>query len=574
MALLRLAALVLALLAGGAATAHAVVPETAVAGSGSKWFNGSLVQQAGENCSVVGSPYSEIMVSGIGTYGGTSGVVKVGQQYWTSVLLAVPGNPCGPGSSGIVTDLVLPRSTSIDASRPIRCFYLPRDATSTDQFVEVTGQSWQAFGGSGKICPATNEVTPSPYTSGAWNIGYRPVPSGAQLQVFVPVTSSTTLQGQGGPDKFSWVTHATGVYANPGLSEVWANVFSSGGDTPFVYFARTPSAVPFWKADAPSSPDQRNRVEFFANFYVAGRAGQITFVIRRTDTNAVVATSTTPGSGWDPNVPAGQDLLQVTATGSARGPNGGYVPFAYDAPGEWDVPMTITWTFTPSTGPAVSGTQAFRTLPGPDSDGDGVADARDVCASQKGTQADGCLPSAPPDPDRDGVYGAQDKCPDAAAPGVVDGCPAPTGGGQPPTTPPATSPPPSSTPSGTAGPPVQAALSGALRGLSRTTRLRGAALRRGVRVALTCSRDAAVVLVLDVDAKAGRALGLKGRRPVVARATGRCTAGRTATLVLKAPARVAARIGRLRRPAGAGVRATLTAPGATAATARAAVRIG
>ena len=526
------------------------------------------------------------MVSGIGSYGGTTGVVKVGDQYWTSMLIAIPGNPCGSGSSGVSTDLILPRNTQFDASRSIRCFYLPRNASNTDQFVEVTGQTWSAFGSSGDVCPA--QPSPSSYHQGAYNIGFRPLASGTQLEIFVPVTSSSTLDGSGGPDLFSWLTDATGVYANPGLSRVYANVFSSGGSDPFVYFSRTPSAVPFWKADADSAPaDLRNRTEFFANFYVAQKAGNVSFAITRTDVSpaAAVVDSTNPAAGFEGAVPAGNDSVQVQATGLAAGPNGGYAPFAWDKPGqngnpypkgEWDTPMRITWTFTPSSGPAVTGFQDFTTLAGEDSDGDGVADINDACPTVKGTTADGCLPPAPPDPDGDGVYGSDDKCPDVAASGHIDGCPAPAGPGAPGPAPDAAPTPGLGTGTAPGGalpsPPTPAQLVATLP-VKKNTRIRHAALRSGLKVKVACSADATAQLTLSVSGATVKSLGLKGRKATVARTSGRCTRAKGATLTLKVARKTLARIKRLRSPVPAVLALGLSAPGATAGSASVAVKL-
>ncbi|WP_445150965.1 thrombospondin type 3 repeat-containing protein [Baekduia sp. Peel2402] len=558
-----LAVVVLALLAAAPA-AHAVVPETAVGGAGSKWFSGSLIQQPGSNCSVLGSPTSEIMVSAIGSYGGTGGVVKVGDQYWTSLLVSVPGNPCGVGSSGISTDLILPKGTAIDGGRPIRCFYLPRGA-NTNAFQEVTGQTWSAFGSSGPICPSS--PSPSAYHAGAYNIGYRPLASGGMLEIFVPVTTNTTLNGMGGPDKFSWLTDATGVYANPGLSEVWANVFAGqAGDQPFVYFARTPSAISFWKADAPTTPsDLRNRTEFFANFYVAGKAGAVSFEIRRTDTNALVIDSSNPAAAFNGTVGAGQSLIQLNPAADARGPNGGYAPFAWDPPGEWGVPMTITWKFTPQGGSAVTGAQSFRTLPGPDADGDGVADSADACPAVAGTLANGCLPAVEPDPDGDGVFGTADACPNAAGPGRIDGCPVGGGGdgsGSTPLPPSGPPPTPAPAPGTTTVTPAPAApqLVATLGAVKRNARLTYAALKRGVKVKVTCSATARATLVL---ARGGSTL---------AKATGTCK--RSLTLTLKPSAKTLAKLKRLKKPASATLKASLSATGAQAGSATVAVRVG
>lgn len=65
-----------------------------------------------------------------------------------------------------------------------------------------------------------------------------------------------------------------------------------------------------------------------------------------------------------------------------------------------------------------SGSSDFRTLAGPDNDGDGVVDALDACPATSGTLSNGCLPAVVPDPDKDGIYGAQDLCPRSGGHGI------------------------------------------------------------------------------------------------------------------------------------------------------------
>ena len=336
-----------------------VNPETEIAGATGKWFTGELIQQTGLNCAtaILGEPYTEVMVSGYSSYGGApnGGLPRVGQGYYTSLLLAVPGNPCGSGVSAVATEVILPPGTQVDTSRPIRCFGQPQGAGT---FIELTGGTWSHLGSSGAYCPS--QVSPAIYTQGAVSVGFRPIVNGQFFQVFLPVISSTQLVGMGNfNDRFMWTTNATGVYANPALSSVWANVFAASnvGQGPFVYFARQPAAIPYWKATASSSPDLRNRVELFANFYTAGLAGTVSYTMTRTDTNTQVWSSTQDGAGFNGVVPVGLDLVQITATGDAAGPNGGYSPVAFDPPGtpgnpagEWNVPMLVTWTFTPNVG--------------------------------------------------------------------------------------------------------------------------------------------------------------------------------------------------------------------------------
>jgi hypothetical protein len=408
------------------ASAGAVNPEQAVGGAGSKWTSGDLLSQTGENCSVLGSPYTETMVSGIASYGGTTGVPVVNQRYYTAFLVSVPGDPCGPGSSSIETDVVLPPNTAIDPTAPIRCFGEPRGAST---FVELTGGSWSFDGYSGPYCPIT--ATPSALHTGAWSLGFRPLASGQLFQIFVPVISTHPLVGIGTspPDGFRWLTDATGVYANPGLSTVWANVFAAAsGLTPFVYFAHEP-AIPFWNTSGSKGPpDERNRLELFANLYSGGKTGTLCFHIIRLLDSTVRADCNT-GGGWNGTVPGGEpDLFQVVPLGAAStGPNGGYVPpFYFNGPElsepEWGQDMKIVWTFTYSGGSATA-EAPFHTLPGPDSDGDGIPDISDACPSIKGTLPNGCQPAVQTDADGDGVFGSADLCPTINGQGALNGCP-------------------------------------------------------------------------------------------------------------------------------------------------------
>ncbi len=510
------------------AAAVAVDPNEAVSPGGT-WFSGSLIQQPGTNCAtaILGSAYAEIMVSGVASYGGapSGGPVRVDSPYYTSILVAIPGNPCGSGTSAVATDVQLPPSTTVDISRPIRCFGQAIGATT---FVELTGGQWSHLGSSGPYCPT--QATPSIYVSGGVSVGFRPLASGQMFQMFLPVKSTQTLVGMGdNTHAFRWATTATGVYSNPGLSTAWANVFPAvnAGSSPYVYFAREPAAVPFWKADAPASPDVRNRAEFWANFYTAGLAGAVTYKIERTDFGGVVWQSSSD-LAFNGTVAAGQDLVQILATGSAVGPNGGYVPVAFDPPGtplnpagEWNVPMRITWTFTPTGASPVSNSANFRTLAGPDTDGDGVADVTDACPAVKGTLANGCLPSAAvDDPDGDGVFGPADKCPAVAGKGALDGCPV------------IVALPPSLTPTSLTPTPPTAL--GSRLDLRSGAVLARARLAKGLPVRVTCTRDARATVSLRLAKRMAARLGLKAPAAglVVATGAGSCRAGVAATLNL------------------------------------------
>jgi hypothetical protein len=558
-----------------AANAGAVTePPQLIAPSG-KWISGDLLQQTGLNCStaILGSSYTEVMVSGNASYGGLPSVPKVGQPYWTAFLVAIPGNPCGSGSSSVVTTLILPPSTEVDSGRQVRCFGLPRDHTDTTPWLDLTNESWSFLGSSGPYCAA--QPTVSPYHQGGLQFGFRPLANGQFFWIFVPVKSSAPLTGAAAPSPghgFTWLTDATGVYANPGRSFVWANVFDGGlGDTPFVYFARDPTIVPFWKEDAPNDPNNGNittksRAEWFANLYSAGKTGTFCWELHYGTSPAPAAvpavSSCPPGGypGWNGTVDLSGDLWQVFGDG----PNGGYSPFYYDD----DPPsttFTVRWKFlyndgTPKT---VSKDAQFTTLAGPDQDGDGVANnGADACPGVKGTLPNGCLPAVQDDPDKDGVYGSADACPNQDGQGALNGCP----GGIVQTPPPPPPPPP-------APKTLVATLltkSGAL--------FKRASLARGAPVKFECTVDSAATGTLSISKKVATKLGIKTKRTqktvAIASGKGACKAAGGGALKLKLLRAYARKVKRARKVFPASLAVKLTAPGQIAVTLKRPVKVG
>ena len=298
------------------ANAFAVEPEQQLAGASSKWFYGELSSQTGLNCStaILGEPYTEIMVQGLSGFGGAANGAPptVNADYWTVFTISVPGNPCGPGSSLVATDLILPDNTVVDTSRSIRCFGLPRNQSAWE---DVTNQSWSLQGvGSGPYCPTS--AHPSIYQANALSFGSRLIASGQLFKIFVPVRTSQPKIGitSSPPDGFYWLSNATGVYANPGLSRAYSAVLpSAGGSTPQVFFSRPP-ATPFWQKSA--SAGQESRVELFVNLYSAGLGGTLCPTITRTDVaqpdNVSASCALFEGVGWGKTVGSGQyDVLQI-----------------------------------------------------------------------------------------------------------------------------------------------------------------------------------------------------------------------------------------------------------------------
>jgi hypothetical protein len=561
---LRLFVLLACLLALPATSAEAVTePPQLVAGANSKWISGDLLQQTGLNCStaILGSAYTEVMVAGNASYGGApnGGVPKVNDPYWTAFLISIPGNPCGTGSSSVVTTLILPPNTQVDSTRQVKCYGLPRNATDTTPWQDLTNASWNFLGQSGPYCAAQPSI--SPYHQGGLQFGFRPLANGQMFWIFVPVKSSAPLIGAGGPSPghgFTWMTDATGVYANPGRSFVWANVLASGTPTsPFIYFPRDP--VPFWKNDA--AEGLRNRVEFFTNLYSAFKPGNLCFAVYAgpTATGAPLANCTT--AGFTQGISNQYDLWQVFGTGESLGPNGGYVPFAYDN----DTTYTMRWTFTPTDGsaPAVKD-QTFRTLSGPDQDGDGVPNnGADACPNVKGTLANGCLPAVQEDPDKDGVYGAADNCPQQDGQGALNGCP----GG--------IVPPPGPGPGPGPGPEPKV-LVGIVQ-VKKGAVFKRAALAKGAPVKFTCTVDSAAAGALSIAAKVAKKLGIKPKRGqknvVIASGKGRCDDASGGSLKLKLLRAVARKVKAARRGFPASLSVKLTASGQTPVTMKRGVNV-
>jgi len=551
-----------------AATAHAVTEPPQIVAPGGKWISGDLLQQTGLNCStaILGDPYTEVMVSGNASYGGLAGIPKVGQPYWTAFLVSIPGNPCGTGSSSVVTTLILPPNTQVDSSRQTRCFGLPRNHNDSTPWEDLTNASWSFLGQSGPYCAAQPSI--SPYHPGGLQFGFRPLANGQLFWIFVPVKSSAPLIGAAAPspgDGFTWLTDATGVYANPGRSFVWANVVDGGlGDQPFVYFARDPTNIPFWKDDAPNDPGNGNittksRVEWFANLYSAGKNGSFCWQLFKGQPDASPDIDSCPPSsftGWNGAVDSSLgDLWQVFGSGGAAGPNGGYAPLYYDD----DPPnttFTLRWKFIPTSGPTVSKDSTFTTLAGPDQDGDGVANnGTDQCPAVKGTLPNGCLPAVQADPDKDGVYGDDDKCPNTDGAGSLNGCP---GGIIP-------------------NPPKPDVLTGILSGVKTGATLKKKSLGgKGLVVKYTCTVDSAAKGALSITKKTAAKLKIKTKKKTltIASGKGQCSKASGGSLKLKLARAYAKKVKRAKKKFPASLAVSLTAPNQTPVTMKRPVKVG
>src|SRR4051794_16143337 len=538
------------------AQAMAVNPEQTVGGAGSKWFSGSLSQQSGLNCTIIGGSYSETMVSAIAGFGGTPNIPKVGDTYYASLLVSIPGNPCGSGSSVVGTDLVLPRGTTVDTSKQIRCFGQGRTAST---FGELTGGTWGPFlGSTGQYCPASvgGSLTG---TSGAVGVGFRPLANGQLYELFVPIKSSQNLIGaaHNPVDEIRWVLSTSGTYSQTGSTSVWTTVVPAGTPSgPFIYFARNPSVQPFWNTDPALADSQRNQAEWFANLYSAGQPGTLCWDLYAgaTATGTPVQTCTSPGVNWNSAITNASDTWQVVG----GGPNGGYVPFAY-GPNET---YTIRWRFQPNVGPLVTNTITFTSLAGPDGDSDGVPDLSDACPTVKGNLPNGCQPGVQDDPDGDGLFGANDKCPNDNGGASLDGCPVKADPGPAPvdqqqqqqvkppdqqqTNPPALT------------------LTGGL-GAIKGNKIKRSALAKGYPISVTCGQDADVAATLTVSSSVAKKLKLKvkkGQKSVsIGSAKGKCTAAKGGTLKLKLASSASSKVRKSRKAVAASLGLEFTRTG-------------
>ncbi|MBI2692439.1 MAG: hypothetical protein HYX29_10915 [Solirubrobacterales bacterium] len=515
--------------------AASAAPEDIVAGAGKQWFSGSYGSVSGTNCSILGGSYSETMVSGFSGYGGapSGSVVRVGDKYWASILVSVPGNQCPNGSDIVVTDLVMPPGTSYDNTRQIRCFSTTRFSGT---WYESTNENWDmrpiGINAYGRTCP----TGPVGSFSGS-GIGFdgRGLANGQMFKMFVPVQTSQNLVGMGNSaHKFTWVVSPLASYGNF-QTYTWANVFSAGSTSPFIYFARDPSVVPFWKTSAPLN--QENMLEFFANLYSNFQPGNFCWDLFNgpNTSGSLNINCEALGGGWTSAVSNASDSWLITGPG----PNGGATPFYFDYPGEYGQTFTLRFRFTPSSGPGAgtpiySAPQTFKSLSGPDEDGDGVAnDGTDQCPTQASTAPNGCPTSlASSDPDGDGVAGAKDQCPTFAMIGAANGCP------------------------------VLAATFGRLPKFKRSK------LGKGVKFPVTCSLDSPVKANLTVKSSVAKKLKLKvkkGAKTVaIGSASGSCAKTTGAKLKLKLSSKAKKPVSKSKKSISATLSVTFTPGGGVA----------
>lgn len=492
--------------------------------SNSKWFTGSSGQTYGTNCStaILGSSYPEVMEMAYSMYGGTTGSVRVGDQYWAMVHIAVTGNPCPNGSDIIATDLAMPPGTSFDPARPIRCFSTPMHS---QDYYESTNEGWDmrpiGINAYGRTCPTG--LTPSSTGHGV-GLDFRGLASGQNFLMYVPVKSTVPLVGMGNSDhRFVWLVNPSVAYDYFG-TQTWANVFAAGSNTPRVYYTRDPAVIPYWDTTKPVG--QQNWAKIFASVYTNYKAGPICVNLYLGTIVGGAPYYQTCGSPADPGSSDSFTLY-------SDDPNDG-VKILWDPP-EYGQQFTAQITFTPSGEPTVkSDPVTFKVLSGPDEDQDGVAnDGTDLCPTAHGNPPTGCPPPmAASDSDGDGVPNSRDACPNVGQIGAVSGCPTLTAG------------------------------------FGKLPKFKRAKLAKGVSFPVSCSLDTPVKADLVVKAAVAKKLKLKvkkGAKTVsIGSAKGTCKASGGLKLKLKLSSKAKRKVTKSKKSIKATINLTFTPGGGVA----------
>ncbi len=157
------------------------------------------------------------MTSAIGSYGETSGLVRVGDRFWASLLVSTPGTVplrLSGRSNRFCSSRRAPRST-----RPATCAASSSHATSAtcrerlvrghERDVGLSRSSHE------RQCLHERSVGPRRSTRVATQIGYRLIPNGLMLKIFVPVIASQTLTGANG-QVFDWLVGSSAAFNHAG----------------------------------------------------------------------------------------------------------------------------------------------------------------------------------------------------------------------------------------------------------------------------------------------------------------------------------------------------------------------
>jgi len=227
----------------GVVLAPVILLGSAVESRAQQWNDGNFQETSHYfDCTIPPTP--EYMT---GVYSGFYGPRQVGDIYYTHVVLSTVGGVCESSDGYVAPEISLPPNTTlaISAATPIYCFGYPPG-----------GGSFQITAAQG--CPVYPNVYPVPTTyfpaiphRGAYGLastitgtgpdsqdGWWALPTGAFLEIQVPVISSQPMSGTGYvtgyvTDKttYAWTGSNEGVFVNPYNAPsdlIFKNGFESG----------------------------------------------------------------------------------------------------------------------------------------------------------------------------------------------------------------------------------------------------------------------------------------------------------------------------------------------------------
>lgn len=139
------------------------------------WHSGPIVTQTGTTCPGGNQAQQEMVKSYAGYFGPKVDSPPVGHTWYVRVHFAVVGNPCPSGTTIVGASVKLPSGVSVDSSPGVthRCWYFSRETSDAHDVSSAPA-----------VCPA-----PVQLSDGVW-LGTRPLPSGGQFRIDVPVLTT------------------------------------------------------------------------------------------------------------------------------------------------------------------------------------------------------------------------------------------------------------------------------------------------------------------------------------------------------------------------------------------------
>jgi hypothetical protein len=320
-----------------------------------EWVTGTITSVNGTNCSIIGQPYTEIMLQSYASYLRFTDLSapKTGDGTYVSLVMSVPGLNCNPDSSvGFVPSLVLPPGASLNvtAQTPVRCFFgingNPSAAFTGTQLGVISGQGTGLR--VGPICPdGQGGGVGTPFALGPSGVygglalGLQYLPRSSFLEIQVPIRFSKELLGAGGPnggDRVQYILDSVGLNPSPANVSAWINV-------PYRALFTPPSASSVTASTASVSSTLSSFFKAGALSVEYGTGG--TFSQTSTVTNISNANESQPVNvalgGLSPSTTYNYRFKYVTASGTFTSSTG---TFTTGAPANFTVNVTKNGTGT------------------------------------------------------------------------------------------------------------------------------------------------------------------------------------------------------------------------------------